>query len=210
MSTNLATRLLGGLRIWQKIALIGIVFTFPLALTMYYLLDEKNYKIDFARWELYGDEYLRPTSELLRSALEHKTATGQNLAGDAAAKLEAAKLQAQILSQLKDLEAVDARLGAPLHTAPREMKDRSRGSATPAAIRESWDHTSRLGDPAVADEAHARLVGDIRTLITHVGDSSKLILDPDLDTYYLMDALLLKEPDVMDRASQMGDEVAQV
>ncbi len=36
---------------------------------------------------------------------------------------------------------------------------------------------------------------DRRTLIAH-GDSSKLILDPDLDTSYVMDALLLKEPEI--------------
>jgi len=35
-----------------------------------------------------------------------------------------------------------------------------------------------------------------RTLIAHVGDSSKLILDPDLDTSYVMGALLLKEPEI--------------
>ena len=51
-----------------------------------------------------------------------------------------------------------------------------------------------------AERAPARpaLIDDIRSLITHVGDSSKLILDPDLDTYYVMDALLLKEPEIID------------
>ena len=39
------------------------------------------------------------------------------------------------------------------------------------------------------------LLADIRSLMAHVGDTSNLILDPDLDTYYLMDAVLLKLPD---------------
>src|SRR5438105_9902621 len=104
MLMNLANRLLGRLRIWQKIALIGLVFTVPLALTMYYLLDEKNYKIDFARWELYGDEYLRPTSDLLESVLAHKSWARLKFAGDPAAKSELAKLEARIASQLKDVD----------------------------------------------------------------------------------------------------------
>jgi methyl-accepting chemotaxis protein len=210
MLTNLATRLLGRLRIWQKIALIALVFTVPLGLTMHYLLDEKNYKIDFARWELYGDEYLRPTSRLLESVLTHKAWSRQKSAGHASARLELTKIEARIASQLKDLEELDARLRGPLRTGPQEMKERNRASATPGAIRESWERLLKVTDPKVDEESHVKLIADIRTLITHVGDSSKLILDPDLDTYYVMDALLLKEPDIIDRASRMGDEVENI
>ncbi len=210
MVTNLTTRLLSRLRIWQKIALIGLVFTVPLALTMYYLLDEKNYKIDFARWELYGDEYLRPTGTLLESVLTHKAWSRQKLAGDATAKVELTKIEPRIASQLKDLEELDARLTGPLHTGTRDLQERNRTSASPSAIRETWGQLLKATDPKVDEESHVKLVADIRTLITHVGDSSKLILDPDLDTYYLMDALLLKEPDIIDRASQMGDEVGSI
>jgi len=210
MWTNLASRLLGRLRIWQKIALIGFVFMIPLVLTTYYLVDEKNYKIDFARWEFYGDEYLRPTSELLESVLTHKSLARQKFAGDPSAKSELTKLEARVASQLKDLEAVDAKLTDPLHTGIREMKDRGRASANPGAIRESWEQLLKVSDAKADEELHVKLIADLRTLITHVGDSSKLILDPDLDTYYAMDALLLKEPDIIDRTSQMGDEVGQI
>jgi methyl-accepting chemotaxis protein len=210
MLTTFVTRLLGRLKIWQKISLIGVVFTIPLALTMYYLLDEKNYKIDFAQWELYGDEYLRPTSELLESVLTHKSLSRQRSSGDASVKGDLAKLEATVASQLKDLEEVDSRLTVQLKTGARELKERNRSSATPSALRETWGQLLKASDPKVDDEMHVRLIADLRVLVTHVGDSSKLILDPDLDTYYVMDALLLKEPDIIDRTSQMGDEVAQI
>ncbi|HEX7168434.1 MAG TPA: methyl-accepting chemotaxis protein, partial [Acidimicrobiales bacterium] len=51
---------------------------------------------------------------------------------------------------------------------------------------------------------HGALIADVRLLINHVGDSSKLILDPDLDTYYVMDALLLKEPEIIDELGDLG------
>ena len=41
----------------------------------------------------------------------------------------------------------------------------------------------------------------------HVGDTSNLILDPDLDSYYVMDAILLKLPqsqDLLAQASSLG------
>ena len=142
--------------------------------------------------------------------LTHKSLARQKFAGDPSARLELTKLEARIASQLKDVEDVDARLTDQLHTSMREMKDRSRGSSNPSAIRESWEQLLKVSDAKVDEESHVKLIADIRNLVTHVGDSSKLILDPDLDTYYLMDALLLKEPDIVDRTSQMGDQVAQI
>ena len=58
------------------------------------------------------------------------------------------------------------------------------------------------GDVRRSEQLHDQLMADIRTLITLVGDSSKLILDPDLDTYYIMDALLLREPEIDRRAER--------
>src|SRR5665213_1813572 len=60
--------------------------------------------------------------------------------------------------------------------------------------------------PAEVASRHDHLVSDIRTMITHAGDMSNLILDPDLDSYYLMDATLLALPQTQDRLSRvMGD-----
>ena len=47
-------------------------------------------------------------------------------------------------------------------------------------------------------------------MITHMGDTSNLILDHDLDSYYLMDVTLLALPQTQDRlaqATQYGYEV---
>ena len=53
-----------------------------------------------------------------------------------------------------------------------------------------------------SDELHLQLLADIRALIAHVGDKSNLILDLDLDSYYLMDAVLLKLPEAADLSGQ--------
>src|SRR5262249_14552371 len=43
------------------------------------------------------------------------------------------------------------------------------------------------------------LIKMTREMIRHAGDTSNLILDPDLDSYYLMDVVLLALPDHIDR-----------
>ncbi len=48
----------------------------------------------------------------------------------------------------------------------------------------------------------------LKQLVAKAGDGSNLILDPDLDSYYVMDLVLMKLPDVADRASGLFDTVA--
>ncbi len=43
----------------------------------------------------------------------------------------------------------------------------------------------------------------VRKLIVRVGDTSNLILDPDLDTYYTMDVVLLRLPELVNRSARV-------
>jgi hypothetical protein len=47
------------------------------------------------------------------------------------------------------------------------------------------------------------LAADINRLSARLGDSSNLILDHDLDTYYLMDATLIKLPEIQKILSEI-------
>jgi len=51
------------------------------------------------------------------------------------------------------------------------------------------------------------MVGSLRSMINHAGDTSNLILDDDLDSYYLMDITLRKLPSIQ---QQQGDIAWQV
>ena len=57
--------------------------------------------------------------------------------------------------------------------------------------------------PADADPKSIRAT--IAKLIAEVGDSSNLILDPDLDSFYVMDALITKLPEVMERSASADE-----
>lgn len=47
------------------------------------------------------------------------------------------------------------------------------------------------------DAEHARMLGQARDLLTIVGNQSNLILDPDLDSYYVMSLTLLRLPELL-------------
>ena len=97
---------------------------------------------------------------------------------------------------------IDSRLGVPL-----------KSTASFNALSAYWrELKSKLpvSRTRASDDLHATLIADIRGLIALVGDTSNLILDPDLDSYYTMDAVLLKLPenqDLLARTRMLGERI---
>ena len=93
----------------------------------------------------------------------------------------------EIQEDFAALAALERELGGPLKT-----------EGAFRTLQENWRFLAEkmLGlAPADLDDLHAQLLADIQALMARVGDTSNLILDPDLDSYYLMDAVLLKLPE---------------
>ncbi|MGC4031133.1 MAG: ATP-binding protein [Tepidisphaeraceae bacterium] len=55
----------------------------------------------------------------------------------------------------------------------------------------------------MTDQQHLDLIHNVREMIAHAGDNSNLILDPELDSYYLMDVTLMALPQTQDRLTQV-------
>lgn len=185
----------------RRLLLISVSFSVPITVLLVLMVQGINSNIHFARWETYGNEYQRPLMALLHQIPQHQIAVQT---GDRSGQAAAAGRVDQAFSQL---EAVHVRLGEQLGFTPAELAKRKRDHVQLSTVQREWaDLKSAQGLAAAASaERHAHLVGDIRTLITHAGDLSNLILDPDLDSYYLMDATLCALPQLQDRlASTMA------
>jgi methyl-accepting chemotaxis protein len=188
-------------RIWVKLAAIAVVFAIPLTTTTWFLLQEKAIKIDFARHELQGDDYLRAASSLLEATVSYRSALRS---GDAA---RLATTGAAVDSALVDLGRVDGRLAGSLETTREALAQRGRSGSLPAALDASWDQVKRTTGADAGPQVDT-MVDNVRALITEVGDGSQLILDPDLDTYYTMDALLLQAPEIVTRGHDIADTLS--
>ncbi len=199
--------LLNHLRIARKLALMSALFVIPMATMLFFMVKNINEGfIDFARQELRGHEYQRPLEELLDTVQRHQL-VGQRLAdGDLSLASQAAQLQAQVDRNFEALETMDALHGVALEFTADALGKLGRENAKPSAVRRKWtDLKGRVSTLSVAESAkqHASLVADLRLMITHAGDKSNLILDPDLDSYYLMDATLLALPQMQARLADI-------
>lgn len=158
----------------QKLILVMALLAVPIAVLLYSLVGEQNRGIAFAQQELVGVEYLRSVREAA-DAMRRRMATSQGGANDVSDKLNA-------------VELADKKLGPVLNP-----KGASRTtSQLLSSMRQKWND---FESAAPADRIAAAAVDDaLQALISHVGDTSNLILDPDLDSYYVMDAVVLKIP----------------
>ncbi|MEG3857848.1 SpoIIE family protein phosphatase [Microcoleus sp. herbarium12] len=179
----------------QKFILIGFLFAMPLTLVMYLLISEINSKIDFTQKEIYGNQYLRPLRQLREYIPQLQLLNHQGLIINSSNAESRKNLESNIDAKFKLLENTERQLGITL------MSTKSFNN-----IYQTWKNFKlrrQQWSLETYDVVYYRLAVDINRLSAHVGDTSNLILDPDLDTYYLMDATLLKIPEMQKILSEI-------
>lgn len=188
------------LKIGSKLVLLGLVFSLPVAALLFLLVKEQNIAIDFGQNERRGVEYINPVRHLLHDIQKHQVAF---LNGG----LEASVLEKQIEEDIRSAQEVDGRYGKELKT--------SHGLA---GLVEKWSSTKSLilrsssnAKPEHINSAYDDIVGkSILPLIIQAGDTSQLILDPDLDSYYAMDNVVINLPALGQLIAQTNAHVADL
>jgi methyl-accepting chemotaxis protein len=142
--------------------------------------------------------YLREAIPLLRLGQAYRMQTLQMLAKGQTSTGEVSQALGTRDAQLKKLEAAEAHLGAELGTAKALEAVRTAASAATNA------------SPADAFKAHSLFIDAVIALIGQASDGSNLTLDPDLDTYYLMDAALGAVPVLVEGAARLRGMSAAV
>ena len=196
-----AVFLLNRLRFPQKFALISLLFALPLGLVIYFLCSNINEQVEIARLEIDGTEYLTPLQKLGEQLPQAMSLAHASLEKQAFAAEHLPTRQAEIDGTMEQLAELDARLGDRLHTTQNFRVLR-------AAWEDLKDQLPKL-TPDISDDQFRKLSQQVRDLMAYVGDTSTLILDPDLDSYYLMDAVLLKLPASLEMVAEARYLVAR-
>lgn len=177
-----------------KFILIGLLFVVPLGLSLHFLISETNVRIEIARKERIGLQYIIPLRKILERTQEHGWLLQNTSLEDPSGRMSVVLAQEKVDQAMKAADEVDQKLGISLETTEQwnELKTnwwRLKGKALTL-------------DPLERSEAHVQLVQSILSLIAHAGDTSNLILDPNLDSYYLMDGTVTRIPDLLHRLEQ--------
>src|SRR6185312_14275889 len=184
------------LTIGRKLALIGAMFALPLAFLLYSVVAEKNIAIDFARAEISGNHFLAAVTSA-QMALQRSTAVRLD---------EIAGIHADG-SPSANGDNNAARAVESIAAAAKEFTD---VPVEPAIVTGAIEAAHAfLADSATLDAdqlaaRHAKLAAKLRELIARVGDQSNLILDPDLDSFYTMYAVVVTLPELTDRLMDLS------
>ncbi len=170
----------------QKFTIIGLLFVVSLAGFYPMGRDQLERRENYGVKELEGTLYLRPLQALLADSNKyHLLALRAENGFDVAEELAAQ--QAIVNDELVELAELDEEYGESL-----QLNDEFE------TIQVAWQAMLEAQNSFEIDAKHFQVNRDIRQTIARVGDTSFLILDPDLDTYYLMDIALLKMPSFQD------------
>ncbi len=187
--------MLKNLKIWQKLSLIGLVSVIPVFVLLFSLVTEQNKSIELAGQERKGVEYLAAVRQLMQNVQKHRSLASAFLSGNVSFRDEMINRQAEIETNLQAIDAVDKKYGAEFKTTDRVN-----------VLKQKWqDLKSRVSSMSPQDsaDAHTRLITtNILPLILQVGNNSKLILNPDLDSYWTMDTVVSKLPDLTEALAQ--------
>lgn len=164
-----------------------------MALT-YHVIDGIKSNVNFAVWEKKGNVYQAPLEDLLRNVGMHKLARIQGASTN--------EFESVINDAFSNLEKAQSLYGEDLKFTEEELSQRKSTNLKVNLLQDKWNQIAHKGDSLSSDElsqAYSSLLTDIVAMITYAGNSSNLILDPDLDSYYLMDITLVALPQMQNR-----------
>jgi methyl-accepting chemotaxis protein len=178
------------LKIGQKLALVVLVMALPVACLVWLFIDARNVQIEATQREIQGIEYLKPLRTLMELLPKHRAAANAYLSGESDAQVEMLRLQPEIDDVIPRVESVERAYGAEFGT-----------SAHWERFKEDWRDLESTVDsltPIESFQRHSRLISGLTTLIRTIGDQAGLVLDPELDTHFLMDTVLSRLPQAID------------
>jgi len=170
-----------------KFTLISLLFALPLALVTIFLYLDRADRIDrYGVREKYGLQYLQPLNQIQRLIYAHQWALHEQ-AGLAAGPGSLADTRQRMAAAFDALDSLEAQYNTRLQTGNRAILLRYHWGALEA-------RAVTMGE-LQRSAAHTQFALEVHDFISWIGEHSNLLLDPELDTHYLRDAVLLRLPE---------------
>ena len=197
--------LLHHLTIRGRLLAILITFLIPIAILAYELNGRLQEAIDFSENENAGAAVISPLTNLLNLVADYEMALIMKEAGETSREKDIEADAAKIDTSLQALDKVTLAPFADDFFRPETLKMHAEPETlTVANLKTKWQALKSA--PRHVETDYDAINNDIKTMIKHVGDASNLILDGDLDTYYVMDDVLNVFPTSIDDLSSIQQQ----
>ena len=172
------------LKVWQKLSLVGALLSVPIITLVYLFIQTQNKQIAVSANARDGVEMIAPIRALLEQLPQHRGVLNGVLNGEESLKAQLPSIESKIEASIAAVDAATAKYGERIAASEGWEK-----------FKTQWhdvQQKSATMTPKDSFDTHTRLIGDVIGLIQNVGDRSQLILDTELDSYYVADMVLTK------------------
>ncbi|MDD5250240.1 MAG: methyl-accepting chemotaxis protein [Rhodocyclaceae bacterium] len=190
-----AIALMSRLKYPGKFTLIGLLAFVSIAILLASLAANLFTTIHLTRHELAATDLIRALQKQIQLTQQHRGLSAGFLGGNAAMKAKLEAKQAEVNEAVAAVGAAEARHADVLAT-----------SAEWAAIKGDWERlrTALPGMTVSATlAAHSQLIERMLRFQSGIADAGSLNGDPEIDTFYLIDTLVTKLPDMLERLGKM-------
>ncbi|WP_374602354.1 methyl-accepting chemotaxis protein [Niveibacterium sp.] len=176
----------------KKYLVMGSMTSLAILILMFHLFTSLSASIRSSRDELAGLERLQVTQKLIRALQIHRGSSTAVLSGNKALEETRAAREKEIGELIGSLDKALAELPIGKGPAWQSVKDKW------AQIRGGWAQMA----PPDNLVAHTQLLADTIVFQVTVADDYGLMLDPEADSFYLIDAVVNKLPGVLESLGQ--------
>lgn len=176
--------LLNKLNYKTKFSLIGLIVIIPTLLIGFMFLQDNYADIQFLQMEFKGFKMITPLRYLVDNIQKHRGMTSVYLKGNQAFKPKMTAKEAEIAANLSDLDTLMNRYG-------KELDILNNWSAIKRDYADLLKNEYTI-TPIESVKRHTALIHDVLGLLYGIGSSSKLLLDPEQDSFLLIDQLINK------------------
>jgi methyl-accepting chemotaxis protein len=176
-----------------KALIISVLFLIPIVLIGYFYSTSELEQLRFSQSERVGVATLQKFSPILQGVLKTRNATRATLGNfDGLAKYIEGRKQTD--EALVVFESLLNQNGDLLGVRPEFDKLKAAWVATEKSKNGADENGRTVFGPVTAS---------ILTLLNKIGDNSNLVLDPDLDSFYLVDTMVLSIPPLAEDLGQL-------
>ena len=189
-----AKNLMDRVRYPVKFTIIFLIVLLPLLLLSVNLVQNINKEVTFLENERTGLSYIKSLRQPIEHIQQHRGMSAAFLNGATSFRERIIQKQSTVDQKLAELAEVDSRLGEQLGT-----------HGAVANLLQQWRYIKNNGMDMPAAQAiklHSTLVAEMLSLASKVADASEITLDPDLDSYYIGDALISGLPNLVENMGQ--------
>lgn len=192
-------RLLERFSFARKFQLVFVLFALPLGFSLWVISSNYLQRLDFIGGELEGTSALQGMVDVQQAVLKQRTLLARWKGTEKAAEAQLREHAAGLNTALKALEQP---LQSPL------ISDQARGHFQSLDAGQSELSVEVLGKLALPDglERYQKTLLSLLALREQVATDSGLILDPQLDTYLMMEQLTYTLPRVLEQLGSFASE----